>query len=154
MTRCSAFARRLSRPPLGCWLLLFLAGSSRSADWPTYRADGARSGYTAEALPEGLALEWFHRASHRPSPAWPDRHWQRMSFDFAYQPVVAEGVLYYGGSVNGMIHALDAATGRHRWSFTTDGPVRFAPAVWRDRVLAVSDDGHLYCLASQDGKLL
>jgi outer membrane protein assembly factor BamB len=42
--------------------------------------------------------------------------------------------------------ALDAATGQLRWHFTTNGPVRFAPAVWEERVFLVSDDGHLYCL--------
>jgi outer membrane protein assembly factor BamB len=32
--------------------------------------------------------------------------------------------------------------------------VRFAPAIWQNRLFVVSDDGHLYCLAARDGKLL
>jgi len=31
---------------------------------------------------------------------------------------------------------------------------KFAPAVWKDRIFVVSDDGFLYCLAIKDGKLL
>ena len=32
--------------------------------------------------------------------------------------------------------ALDAASGKVRWTFYTDGPVRFAPAIWKDRSAA------------------
>ncbi len=116
-----------------------LCPQAGAADWPTYRADSARSGYTAEALPGKLTLLWTHRAPHKPRPAWPDELWQRMTFDFAYQPVVARGTLYYGGSADGMIHALDAAAGRQRWSFCTDGPVRFAPAAWTAEIGTVTN---------------
>jgi len=44
------------------------------------------------------------------------------------------------------IYALDLETGEKRWTFFTEGPVRFAPAIKRKHVYAVSDDGHLYCL--------
>ena len=61
---------------------------------------------------------------------------------------------YYGSSADGQIHALDAETGQEKWTYFTDGPVRFAPAVWRDQVYAVSDDGYLYCLSAVDGALI
>jgi hypothetical protein len=51
-------------------------------------------------------------------------------------------------------HRLDAATGRQRWSYVTDAPVRFAPAIWKDRAFAVSDDGYLYCLSLADGPMI
>ena len=41
------------------------------ADWPTYRGDAARSGYTAETIPNQLRLRWQRRASRPPQPAWP-----------------------------------------------------------------------------------
>ncbi len=47
----------------------------------------------------------------------------------------------------------EAATGAERWSFFTGDPVRLAPAIWKDRVFAASDDGHLYCLDGRTGKL-
>ena len=62
--------------------------------------------------------------------------------------------MFFGSSADGRVVALDAATGRERWTFFTDAPVRFAPAVWKDRVFAVSDDGYLYCLAAADGALI
>ncbi len=123
-----------------------------SADWPTYRANAARSGYTKEQLPERLSLLWTHQSPHAPTPAWPTRN--RQQFDRAYQPVIAGGLLYYGSSADCKVYALDAVTGAIRWTFFTESPVRFAPAVWRDRLLVSSDDGHLYCLAAADGRLL
>jgi len=123
-----------------------------SADWPTYRANAARSGYTQEQLPEELSLLWTHQSPHAPTPAWPTRN--RQQFDRAYQPVIAGGLLYYGSSADCKVYALDVVTGAIRWTFYTDSPVRFAPAVWQDRLLVSSDDGHLYCLAAADGRLL
>jgi len=40
------------------------------------------------------------------------------------------------------------------WSFFTSGPVRFAPALSKGRVYAGSDDGLVYCLDAEDGRLL
>jgi outer membrane protein assembly factor BamB len=77
-----------------------------------------------------------------------------MLFDRAADVAVAGGAVFFGNSVDGQIRAIDAVTGRPRWTFFTAAPVRFAPAVWKDRVFAVSDDGYLYCLAAADGTLI
>ena len=76
-----------------------------------------------------------------------------MKFDWAYSVVVADGACYFGSSADHKVYAVDAATGRQKWSFFTGGPVRLAPVVWEDRVFAASDDGYLYCLAARDGGL-
>ncbi len=131
---------------------LLLPADLHAADWPTYRSDAARSGYTSEKLPETLSLQWTYRSPHPSMPAWPTRNRER--FDRAYRPVIADGTLYYGSSADCKVYALDADTGKTRWTFFTDGPVRFAPVAWRDRLFVASDDGHLYCLAASDGKLL
>jgi outer membrane protein assembly factor BamB len=142
------------------------ARAARAADWPTYRADAARSGYTPEPLHRDLALAWVYRAQV-PQPAWPSAAWQatsgsgvgrsssdRLTFDRVYHPVVAGGVLCFGSSADGELHALDAATGDELWSFFTDGPVRLAPVFWDGRVYAASDDGFLYSLDARSGELL
>jgi len=134
------------------WLGFSLVGNVRAADWPTYRADAARSGYTSERLPAKLSLAWTYRSPNAPLPAWPSQ--SRMEFDQAYQPVVAGGVLFFGSSADGKVVALDAATGKTRWTFFTNAPVRFAPVAWQDRLFVAGDDGFLYCLAAADGKLL
>jgi outer membrane protein assembly factor BamB len=118
-----------------------------------YRADAARSGYTPDALPARLKVSWVAKADNAPQPAWSGRD-TRMPFDLAFQPVVAGGLVFFGSSSDCTVYALDARTGRQRWKYVTEGPVRFAPAVWKDKLFVVSDDGHLYSLAVRDGILL
>jgi outer membrane protein assembly factor BamB len=132
--------------------MVTLSAVARAGGWPMYRADAGRTGYTSEKLPAKLSLRWTYKSAHPPVPAWPMKG--RISFDRA-QHLVSDGrTLYFGSSADCKVYALDAATGRVRWTFFTGAPVRFAPALWKDRVLAVSDDGYLYCLSAADGKLL
>ncbi len=131
---------------------LLLPLTACGADWPTYRGDAARSGYTAEKLPGELSLSWTRRAALPPAGAWPNR--PRLRFDRVDEPVVAGGVLYVGGSADEKVYAIDAATGTTRWVFYTEGPVRFAPVAWKGKLYVASDDGYLYCLSAADGRLL
>ena len=123
-----------------------------SGDWTMHRGNAGRTGYTSDALPTKLTLQWRYRSAHAPQPAWPRD--PRMEFDRAFHTVIADGTLFFGSSVDGTIRAMDAATGKPKWTFFTQGPVRFAPVVWKDRLFAVSDDGNLYALSANDGKLL
>lgn len=77
-----------------------------------------------------------------------------MPFDRTTHVVVADGVVCFGSSVDGKITARNSATGQEKWSFFTEGPVRFAPAIWKDRLFVGSDDGFLYCLSLKDGSLI
>ena len=78
----------------------------------------------------------------------------RQIFDYAYHPVIADGLLYYGSSADDKIYCLDAATGEQRWTFFTEGPVRLAPTIAEGRVFVGSDDGHAYCLEAKSGTLV
>ena len=131
-----------------CWLI----GPAAADDWPMYRADAARSGYTAEAIPNQLQLRWVFHTRHEPRTAWPSS--ERMRFDEAFQPIIVGDLVFFGSSADDKVYALDAATGRQRWTFFTEGPIRFAPVSWADRVFVASDDGWLYALRAADGKLL
>ena len=133
-------------------LLVLSLQTTLAADWPTYRGDAARSGATSETLPQDVAPSWRRTSTAAPTPAWPRD--ERMQFDRAFHVVVADGTLFFGSSVDGKVTALDGATGAEKWSFFTQGPVRFAPVVWKDRLFVGSDDGFLYCLATSDGSLI
>jgi outer membrane protein assembly factor BamB len=50
--------------------------------------------------------------------------------------------------------ACETETGAEKWKFYTEGPVRCAPACWKGKVYAGSDDGYLYCLDAQTGSLV
>src|SRR5688572_4993983 len=82
-------------------------------DWPTYRGDAARSGFTADKLPGKLSLAWSYRPNSAPSPAWGRD--DRMLFDRANEVVVTNGLLIFGSSADCRVVALDAATGDLRW---------------------------------------
>ncbi|MFT5467740.1 MAG: outer membrane protein assembly factor BamB, partial [Verrucomicrobiales bacterium] len=109
--------------------LVLSLGFASAVDWPMSRADAGRSGYTAESLPAEMHLQWVRKLAHEPRPAWPRS--DRMTFDRAYPIISADGMLFYGSSVDCSIHALDSATGEERWNFPTRAPVRFAPAFWK-----------------------
>ena len=126
--------------------------SLQHGDWLQYRADAERTGYTPHKLPTNLTLSWKLQQKP-PSPAWEGVH-TRMTFDYAYQPVISGNTLFYGSSTDCKVYALDARTGRALWSFFTGAPVCFAPAVWRDRIFVVSDDGFLYCFSAKSGDVL
>ncbi len=132
-------------------LALALASAASAADWPMYCADANRSAYTSEPLPTSLREVWSYAPRHAPAPAWPRS--ERMTFDWAPQPVCARGLVLLGDSADGKVRALDLVSGRIRWKFFTAGPVRFAPAVWKDTAFVASDDGFLYALSVADGSL-
>ncbi len=134
-----------------CFLMCGLVGSARAGDWPCDRADAARGGYASERLAADISLRWTASERHPPAPAWTNI--ERMPYDWANRVVAAGGRVYYGTSADDKVVARDAATGRVVWMTHTDGPVRFAPAVWQDRVFVASDDGLLYCLNAADGQV-
>jgi outer membrane protein assembly factor BamB len=129
-----------------------LAAMLPGDDWPAAGGNAARTQSTSEDLPPSLALHWTWRAAHPPRPAWPGS--DRLGFDRADQVVVAGGIVAFGGSADGKVTALDAASGRVLWSIFTGAPVRFAPAAWKDRFFVASDDGRLYALRATTGEVL
>jgi len=144
-------------------MTLFLLGTCftsadglRAADWPAYRHDLARSGVTEEALSVPLHPQWIYTSAHPPKPAWPEpgRELNRLAFDYAHETVVAGGLVYFGSSADHKVYAVRLDSGQEQWSFFTEGPVRFAPAIEGERVFVCSDDGRLYCLSATDGVLL
>src|SRR5437762_2691614 len=133
-------------------LVLLVIGAtpaiSRAADWPMWRYDASHTAASPQELPAELHLQWV-RAYPPLKPAWPDH--PRMQFDAAYDPIVAGKTLLVGSSRSDSVTALDTETGAEKWTFHTDGPVRFAPVAWEGRVYFASDDGYLYCVDAGKG---
>ncbi|NOZ21441.1 MAG: PQQ-binding-like beta-propeller repeat protein, partial [Planctomycetes bacterium] len=153
--------RRLPRIP--AWLIagvmfsvLVIPLRAEAGSWPTYRADNARSGVSREPLKTPLHLQWAYTPRHAPRPAWPEpgKEMNRMAFDYAYQVAIADGLVFFGSSADHKVYAIDLKTGQERWSFFTEGPIRFSPVVSGGRVFVASDDGCVYCLAAETGKLI
>ncbi len=102
-------------------------------------------------LPAVPHLRWGHDVPP-PAPAWPDQ--PKMPFDYAPRPAVLGQTAFVPSTVTDGVTAYDLATGAERWTYATEGPVRLAPAAWEDRVFVASDDGWLYCLEADRGRLL
>lgn len=116
-----------------------------------FRGDAARSAFTSEELPDELHLAWVRQCENAPAPAWP--RVSRMTFDRVHQPVIAGGRIFYGDTVDGAVRAVELGSGRQLWRFDTEGPIRFAPAVFEEQLFVASDDGFLYCLDHATGEL-
>jgi outer membrane protein assembly factor BamB len=123
----------------------------QAEDWPTWRFDAGRHAATPEQLPNELNLQWT-KVLPKLKPAWPED--VRLQFDASYEPVISGELLYFGSSHDDSVTAVDLKTGNAVWNFVTDGPVRFAPLVHAGRVYFGSDDGCLYCVDANGGRLL
>ncbi len=125
--------------------------AARAGDWPLWRYDAQRSAASPDELPAELRLHWT-RELPRLTPAWPDQ--PKMQFDAAYEPIAAGQRLFIGSSHDHSVTAYDTRTGGELWTFFADGPVRFAPLTWQDKLYFACDDGYLYCLKADDGSLV
>jgi len=127
-----------------------------SKDWPTYRFDITRRAVTTETIGPQLFLQWRYTPRHAPEPAWPKpaEEMPRMHSDNAYHVAAADGSVYFGSCVTNKVYSIDMNSGKTRWTFYTEGPVRFAPMVDNKRLYVGSDDGYVYCLDAKKGKLV
>jgi len=107
-------------------------------DWPTYRADNARTAETQAVIPDTVGLLWQSKPKVRFEPS---------------APVVAGGVAFVSGS-DGIVRAFDAATGAAKWTAYTGGAVRYPPAIAGGRALVGSGDGWAYAFEAATGRLL
>ena len=69
-----------------------------------------------------------------------------------YAPPALHDGRAYVGNADGVMHAVDAATGRVAWSFAAGRPIHGEAAVTDDAVFFVSDNGRLYRLQRDTGK--
>lgn len=112
-------------------------------DWPTFRADNICSATTGAVIPETSRLLWRFM---------PKRAVSATAF-YPTAPVAAGGLVFIGGP-EGIVRAIDAASGKLRWQAYTGGAVRIAPTIWKGRALVGSGDGWVYAFEAKTGRLL
>ena len=109
---------------------------ARPGDWPTYRGNTTRTGYSDTEVPSAIR------------PAWEVKLGGKVT-----SPVIAGGKVFIARVNHHTVHAIDERTGRQRWFFTTGGRVDSPPTIHDGRVLFGCADGWIYCLRAVDGKL-
>ena len=139
---------------------------ARAEDWPTFRHDNRRSGATTERLDAArLREQWVWRSPHPPQPAWAGpAKWDAYhnlrglrsmrNYDPVFHVIAVGGAVYLGSSVDDAVHCLDASTGKERWLFHTDGPVRLPPAFADGKLYFGSDDGSARCIRASDASVV
>jgi len=106
-------------------------------DWPTYRHDAERSGFTPSPVSPNVKPQWQLKLGGKLS-----------------SPVVASNRVYISKVDAHTVYAIDAATGDILWNYTAGGRVDSPPSIYKGRVLFGSADGHIYCLRASDGSLV
>jgi outer membrane protein assembly factor BamB len=107
-------------------------------DWTRYRGDDARSNRTAVELPGAVKRAWKGLISTGVLPTAP----------------VAAGGMVFVADRGGVVHALDAASGKPVWKNFTAGPIYYPPVLSHDRLFVGSADGKVYAFAAKSGQLL
>ena len=137
---------------MGMAICGWFALTATAADWPMWRYDANRSAASPHELPDEMHLQWV-REYPQLSPTWDDPlNRDLMQFDTIYEPIAANGLLYFGSNSLDRVIALNAETGEETWRFQTNGPVRFAPVAYQGKVYFVSDDSYLYCVVGASGE--
>ena len=150
-----------SQSPIALLVAFFVFDAT--ADWPTHLHDAKRSGFTQERIGMPLTRSWVHVSVSEPENAWAppiprvvegNLEIDRLDFDHAFQVVADDRSVYFGSSSSDQVYCLDLATGRKRWTFFTDAPVRLAPTLSQGNLYFGSDDGYVYCLQAADGRVV
>ncbi|MBN2313805.1 MAG: PQQ-like beta-propeller repeat protein, partial [Sedimentisphaerales bacterium] len=110
---------------------------SNPNDWPMYRHDRERSGYTPISVPANLKKLWTK-----------DVRSQLTSL------VSADDIILTVTPETHRVHAFDAGNGEKLWQYTCGGRIDSPPTVYDEWVYFGSHDGYVYCLRARDGCLV
>jgi outer membrane protein assembly factor BamB len=123
-------------------------------NWPMWRYDAERTASTPEQLPAELHLQWTRHYTPR-EMVWDDPlNHDLMQYDKVFEPIVIGNTLFIGFNDQDKVVALNTDTGKEIWTYYADGPVRLPIAYYNDKIYFTSDDGYLYCLSAQKGKMI
>ena len=154
------------------FLMLLLAWSTKlRADWPEHRGNLQRTGYREQPL---VSKHWvpFWRLDSlsSPQPAWPaparGSLWQkldkidaRVTDDIADVPLIVQDLegkshVLITSSANDRLVSVDPSTGKIRWQYVTQAPIRYAPSVSAGVAYLGSDDGLVRAIKISNGTQL
>ena len=108
-----------------------------TAEWPMLAHDARRSGATPAEIRPPFERKWY-------------RLFGAEGLQAGVQPIIAGGRVYVG-TLGGVLHALDAETGRDAWTFRAGGPVLHTCAAADGTVFFGCADGKVYAVAAADG---
>jgi outer membrane protein assembly factor BamB len=124
-------------------------------DWPTYRHDPRRSGFSPVTVGAASNVLWRWTPAGAPAATnKPAAKGLRLAPEFIGTAPVAAGGRAWFASADGRVHCVDGATGTELWSFPTAGLVFAPPTIHDGRVLVGGGDGRIYGLDATTGRCL
>lgn len=113
------------------------ASRKDAKDWPTYRHDNERSGYTDQRFSGELNKDWKADIGGKLSAL-----------------TIADGLVYVSEIEKHIVHALDEKTGKTAWTYMAGGRVDSPPTIDGNRAIFGCADGNVYCLTADTGELI
>jgi len=104
-------------------------------DWPMFRGGPKLQGVAASTLPEKLSLRWTLRCGEAVTSS----------------AAIVDGVVYVG-SDDGVLYAVDLATGKPRWRHSVEDAIRSSPTVYRGTVYFGDTMGVMHAVDASTGK--
>ena len=108
-----------------------------SDDWPSYRHDPERSGYTENNVSSEIKRLWQADLGGKLSTM-----------------TAAGGKLFVSAIEQHTVYSLAADSGKKIWSYTTGGRVDSPPTIYNGLAIFGCADGWVYCLRASDGALV
>ena len=112
--------------------------SEAPADWPTFRANQLGTVTSDARVPAEVRRLWEFTPPATFAPT---------------APTAVGGIVFLSGS-DGIVRALNAASGALVWKAYTGGDVRYPPTVWQGRAFVGSGDGYVYAFEARTGRAL
>lgn len=100
-----------------------------------------------------VTMLWGQKSSSIDLAETPDVQWKfKTAHPFIGSPVVDKGIVF-AGNLDGMLYAVDLATGSEIWSVRTPGPIRSTPCIAGETIY-VNGGGSILALNRISGKQL
>jgi hypothetical protein len=123
-----------------CLVLLCSNSAVLAVDsWPMLAHDPGRSGSTSTEIRPPFERKWYR--------LFPDE-----GLMAGIQPIIEDGKVFIG-TMKGILHAIDDATGEDIWAFETPGAILHTCAAAGDKVFFGNAEGKVYAIDVTDGKL-
>ena len=127
---------------IACFLLIVLNTNAQPTDWPHPRGGLGATGVAEVSLADAYGLKWTYATGAA----------------VLSSPVVADGVVYVS-SEDKHLHAIDATTGKAKWTFAAESLIDASPVfepgvVGAGLVYVGTDGGVLHAVDAGTGKEL
>jgi outer membrane protein assembly factor BamB len=116
--------------------------ATRPADFAAFRDGGGLAGIAAPLAAPPMTLRWtYHAGADEPQ--------QHVAIESA--AAISGGTVYVADD-RGTLHAIDLASGKGKWKYTSEGGFGTSPLVMGGRVYLGDLAGIVHCVGAADGK--